>query len=101
MDKEEEKEIGGCSCVGMAHGSCGEGRQKPKAGKRQEKAFLGYESEGGVQQSWDTQGACPSRAETCGAQHYGGSRLSGMYMAPEQQSREGGEGSSMVQAALQ
>lgn len=40
----------------MVHGSCGEGRQKPNAGQRQEKAFLVTRAK---------KGAC-SRARTDG-----------------------------------
>lgn len=92
MQGEEEKGIGGCSCVWMARGSCGEGRQKLKAGQRQEKAFLGYKSEGGIQQSWETQGAWPGRAGMHGAGCYRDSGLSSTYRTPDQQSWEGRRG---------
>lgn len=49
-----------CSCVWMAPGGCGVGKQKPKGRQRQERAFLGHRSGGGVQQSWDTQSARPA-----------------------------------------
>lgn len=79
------------SCVWMTHGSCGGGKQKPKAGKRQERAFLGHRSGGDVQQSWDMQSARPAGY----GWHHGAGEVAGTG-AGEAELGEG-EGSSTVE----
>lgn len=46
MRREEEKETGGCSRVWMVHGSCGEGRQKPKGSRGRRRCLWGTRAKG-------------------------------------------------------